>query len=93
MLLGGFWLLVLSWLAICLAVQGYYAWAWLVDSTNPYRNEARIGIAMAFSYALPALAGVGLLRWRFWELSSQATRTTARALITALLTLAFLGFV
>ena len=93
MLLGAFWTIVIAWLAVCVSVQGYYGWLWSSEPTNPLRHEAMIGIVMATIYALPALAGLGLLRWHYWKDSPAALRYSANFLTTALLVLFGASFI
>ncbi len=91
MLLRASWSLTVTWLALCLFGQSYFAWLWIVDPLNPIRHEALMGLIMVTFYALPAFAALALLRWRFWEQSPQPFRVAAVAL-SSLLAIVFLFF-
>jgi hypothetical protein len=84
---SGLWVVGVSWLVVCFTAQLYFAGAWLTEPTNPYRQEARIGIVLALVYALPALACLAVLAWRNGGISAGPLQTAVRALSTGLVVL------
>ena len=69
MLLRSTWWLIIGWLALCLLGELYFALQWLDDRADTRRNEALIGIAMAAFYAWPAIVALGLVYWKWRDIT------------------------